>query len=127
MQAECDWDTVEVSALQLRVPYNRKRTYITCARRTPRSKDNLLRLKTKLEGQEKKQRSLGEQLGRKGGYFLHRAQGNQAIFSFNNSIVSLSRGHLSGEKPAGLYKPHPVDEGTFEEAQDLDLSHISSR
>ena len=120
--AECDWETVfQVSALRVGVPCNRKMTYITCARRTPRSKEKLLRRITTLEWQEKKQRSLGEYLGREGVYFLHRAQGEQAIFSFNNPIVSLSRGPTSGEKPAGLYNPHPADEGTFDEAQELDL------
>ena len=29
VQAECDWETVELSALQVGVPYNRKMTYIT--------------------------------------------------------------------------------------------------
>ena len=82
----------------------------------------MLRWKTRLERQEKKQIGLGEYLGREGVYFLHRAQGEQAIFSFYNPIVSLSRGHISGEKPAGLYKYHPADEGTFEEAQEVDLS-----
>ena len=33
--AECDGETVKVSALQVGVSYNRKRTYITCARREP--------------------------------------------------------------------------------------------
>ena len=97
-------------------------TCIKCARRTPRSKEKLLRWKTKLEGQEKKQRKLGEYLRREKVYFLHRTQGEQAIFSFNNPIVFLSRRHITGEENAGLYKPHPADEGTFEGAQELDLS-----
>ena len=80
-----------------------------------------MRWKTKLEGPEEKQRNLGEYLGREGVYFLHRGQGGQAIFSFNNSI---SRGYISGQKPAGLYKLHPADEGTFGEAQELGLSDL---
>lgn len=47
------------------------------------------------------------------------------MFSFNEPIVSLSRRHIRGENKPNLHKPHPVDEGTLEVAQEPDLSEFT--
>lgn len=75
--------------------------------------------------QENRKRGFGEYLGREGVYFPHRTQIEQTIVSFSEPIVSLSRRNIRGEQNANLYKPHPANEGTLEEAQEFNLSDFA--
>ena len=60
---------------------------------------------------------LGEFVGREGSYFLNRKQGEQRIASFEDPILSLTRGHTLGEKPPPSgYQSHPSDKGSLEDA-----------
>ena len=66
--------------------------------------------------------TLGEFVGHEGSYFLNRKQGEQRIFSFVDPILSLTRGHILGEKPTPSgYQPHPSGEGSPKDTQELHL------
>ena len=70
--------------------------------------------------------TLGEFIGRKCPYFLSRKKGEQGIFSFENPILSLTRGHILGEKPPSSgYQPHPSDVSSLEDAQELHLADFA--
>ena len=70
--------------------------------------------------------TLGEIIDRKGSYFLNRKQGEQRIVSFEDHILSLTRGHILGEKPPSSgYQPHPFDVSSLEDAQELHLADFA--
>ena len=69
---------------------------------------------------------LGEFIGREGSYFLSRKKGEQKIFSFEDPTISLTRGHILGEKPPpNGYQPHPSDVDSLEDAQELHLTDFA--
>ena len=70
--------------------------------------------------------TLGESIGRLGSYFLSRKKCEQGVFSFEESILSLTRGHILGEKPPSSgYLPHPSDMSSLEDAQELHLTDFA--
>ena len=70
--------------------------------------------------------TLGEFIGREGLYFLNRKQGKQRVFSFKDLVLSLTRGHILGEKPPpNGYQSHPFDERSLEDAQELPLANFA--
>ena len=69
---------------------------------------------------------LGEFIGRKGSYFLSRKKGELVIFSFEKPILSLTRGHVLGEKPPSSgYLTHASDVSSLEDAQELHLTDFA--
>ena len=70
--------------------------------------------------------TLGEFIGRGGSYFSSRKKVEQRIFSFEDLIVSLTRGHIVGEKPPPSgYQPHPSDVTSLEDSQQLRLTDFA--
>ena len=70
--------------------------------------------------------TLGEFVGREGSYVLNRKQGKQMIFTFEDPILSLTRGHILGEKPppSGC-QPHPSEKCSLEDTQELHLADFA--
>ena len=62
---------------------------------------------------------LGEFLRRRDAYFLKRGNGERAIYSFSEPIISLNRAYIMGEKPTEGYTAHPADAARLEEAEEL--------
>ena len=62
---------------------------------------------------------MGEFLGRRDAYCLKRGNGERAIYSFNEPIISLNRAHIMGKKPTEGYIAHPADAARLEEAEEL--------
>ena len=57
---------------------------------------------------------------------MNKGWGEQAIFSFEGLILSLTCGHILGAKPSPSgYTPHSSDEGSLEEAQELHLADFA--
>ena len=70
--------------------------------------------------------TLGEFVGREGLYFLNRKQGEQKIVSFEDPILSLTRGHILGGKPQpNGYQSHLSDVRSLEDAQELHLANFA--
>ena len=70
--------------------------------------------------------TLNKFIGREGSYLLSRKKGEQKSFSFEDPIMSLTRGHILGEKPpSSEYQPHPSDVGSLEDAQELHLTDFA--
>ena len=64
--------------------------------------------------------------GCKDSYFLNKKQGEQRTFSFEDLILSLTRGHILGEKPLPSgYQPHPSDESPLEDVKELHLADFA--
>ena len=83
------------------------------------TKGKLAVWKRRLEKLKQPVQELGEFLGRRGAYFLKRGNGERAIYSFNEPIISLNRAHIMGEKPTEGYIAHPADAARLEEAEEL--------
>ena len=83
------------------------------------TKGKLAVWKRKLEKLKQPVQELGEFLGRRGAYFLKRGNGERAIYSFNEPIISLNRAHIMAEKPTEGYIAHPADAARLEEAEEL--------
>ena len=110
------WKAVEMSAQQVRVPSTKRRTFVACVRNHPSAEEHLIRWKARLTNIRVQLVTLSELIGREGSYFLSRKQGEQRIFSFEDPILSLARGHIPGEKlPSSGYQPHPSDESSLED------------
>ena len=70
--------------------------------------------------------TLGAFIGREGSYLLNRKQGEHRIFSFEDPILSLTRGHILGENPpSSEYQPHPSDVSSLEDVQELHLADFA--
>ena len=69
---------------------------------------------------------VGKLIGHGGSYFLSRKKGEQKIFSFEDPIVSLIRGHILGEKPPPSgYQPYPSEVISFEYVQEFHLTDFA--
>ena len=75
--------------------------------------------KRRLEKIKQPVQELGEFLGRRGAYFLKRGNGERAIYSFSEPIISLNRAHIMGAKPTEGYIAHPADATRLEETKEL--------
>ena len=94
------------------------------------TKGKLAVWKRRLEKVKQPVQELGELLGRRGAYFLRRGNGERAIYSFNEPIISLNRAHIMGERPTEGYIAHPADAARLEEAEELhfnDYATITTR
>ena len=118
------WKAVEMSAQQVGVPPTKRRALlVACVRNHPSAEERLIRWKARLTNTRVQSVSLGEFVGCKGSYFLNRKQTERGIFSFEDPILSLTRGRVLGEKlPPSGYPPHPSDELLLEDAQELHLA-----
>ena len=104
------WKAVEVSVQQVGVPSTKRRTSVACVRNHPSAEERLIRWKARVTDMILQPVTLGEFVGREGSYFLNRKQGEQRILLFEDSILSLTRGHILGEKtPSSGYQLHPPD------------------
>ena len=118
------WKVVEMSAQQVGVPSTKRKTFVACARN--HAEERLPRRKARLTDMRVQPTTLDEFIGRGDSYFLSRKKGEQKIFSFEDPIMSLTRGHLLGEKPPPSgYQPHPSDVGSLEDAQELHLTDFA--
>ena len=115
-----------MSAQQVGVPSTKRKTFVAYVRNHPNAEERLTRWRTRLTDTRAQPVTLGEFIGRAGSYFLSRKKGEQRIFSFEDPIVSLTRGHILGEKPPPSgYKPHPSDVTSLEDAQELHLTDFA--
>ena len=109
-----------------RGPLNHEKTLIACVRSHPSTEKCLVRWKAGLTDMRVQPVTLGEFIGRGGLYFLRRKKVEQRIFSFEDLIVSLARGHILGEKlPPSGYQRHPTDMTSLEDAQDVRLTDFA--
>ena len=97
----------------------RKRTFVVGIKGGLATKGKLAVWKRRLEKLKQPIQELEEFLGRRGAYFLKRGNGERAIYSFNEPIISLNRAHIMGEKPTEGYIAHPADAARLEEAEEL--------
>ena len=113
-----------MSAQQVGVPSNKRKTFVACVRNHPNAEERLsTRWKARLTDMRVRPVTLGEFIGREGSYFLNRKKGEQKIFSFEDSIMLLTRGHILGEKPPSSgYQPRSSDVNSLEDAQELHLT-----
>ena len=122
----CCWEAVELSAQQVGVPSTKRKTFIACVRNHPNAEERLARWKARLADMRVRPVTLAEFIGREGSYFLSRKKGKQKIFSFEDPMMSLTRGHIPGEKPPqNGYQPHPSDVNSLEDAQELHLTDFT--
>ena len=112
-------DKAEILASQVGIPWRRKRTFVIGIKGGLATKGKLAVWKRRLEKLKQPVQELGEFLGRRGAYFLKRGNGERAIYSFNEPIISLNRAHIMGEKPTEGYIAHPADAARLEEAEEL--------
>ena len=56
---------------------------------------------------------------------MSRKKGEQRIFLSEEPILSLTRGHILGEKTSSGYQPHPSDVSSLEDAQELHLTDFA--
>ena len=120
------WKAVEMSAQQVGVPSTKREKIVACVRNHPSAEERLTRWKGRLTDMRTQPITLGEFIGREGSYFLNRKKGEQRIFSFEDPIVLLTRGHILGEKPPPSgYQPHPSDVTSLEDAQELHLTDFA--
>ena len=114
-------DKAEILASKVGIPWRRKRTFVVGIMGGLATKGKLAVWKRRLEKGEQPVQELGEFLGR-GAYFLKRGNGERAIYSFNEPIISLNRAHITGERPTEGYIAHPADAARVEEAEELDFN-----
>ena len=120
------WNAVDMSAQQVGAPLTNRRTFVACVQNHPSAEERLIRWKPRLTDMRVQSVTLGKFIGRDGSYFLNRKQGEQRIFSFEDPILSLTRGHIPGEKPPSSgYQPHPFDVSSLEDAQELHLADFA--
>ena len=112
-------DKAEILASQVGIPWRRKRTFVVGIKGGLAAKGKLAVWKRKLEMVKQPVQELEEFLGRRGAYFLKRGNGERAIFSFNEPIISLNRAHIMGGKPTERYIAHPADAARLHEAEEL--------
>ena len=104
------WKAVEMAAQQVGVSSTKKRTFVACVRSCPSAEGRLIRWKARQTNMMVHIVTLGKLFDREGLYFLNRKQGEQRIFSFQDPILSLTRGHILGENPPlSGYQPHSSD------------------
>ena len=125
------WKAVDLPAQQVGVPSTKRKIFVICVRNHPRTEERLIRWKARLTDMRVQPVTLGEFIGRESSCFLSRKKGEQRIFSFEDPTLSLTRGHLLGEKPPSSgYQPHPSDVGLLDDAQELylvDFAKIATR
>ena len=116
-----------MSARQVEVPSSKRKTFVVCVRNHPSAEECLTRWRARLTDMRAQPVTLGEFIDRGGLYFLSRKKGEQRIFSFENPIVSLTRGHILGEEPppSGYHQPCPSDVTSLEDAKELHLTDFS--
>ena len=144
---------VEISAQQVGVSSTKRRPFVVCVRIHPSTEEHLIRWKARVTSMSVHPVTLGEFVDHKGSYCLNREQGEQ-IFSFEDPILWLIRGHILGEKPAPSrdinlfvqrlhlvvdprphprrktsaerrYQPHPSHESSLEDVQELHLADFT--
>ena len=104
-----------MSAQQVGVPSTKRKTFIACVQNHPSAEERLTRWRAILTDMRAQPVSLGEFI--EGSYFLSRKKGEQRIFSLEDLIVSLTRGHILEEKPSPSgYQIHPPDVTSPEDA-----------
>ena len=81
---------------QVGVLYTKRRTYIACARDVPDAEERLARWEVRLNKAKAQPEKLEDFIGRERFYVLSRRHGDQANFSFERPILSLTRGHILG-------------------------------
>ena len=116
-----------MSAQQVGVHSTKRSTFVACVRNHLSAEERLIRRKARLFNMGAQPVTLGEFLGREGPFFLNnRKEGEQRIFSFEDPILPLTRGHIRGEKslPSG-YQLHLSDEGSLEDDQELHLVNFA--
>ena len=115
-----------MSAKQVGVPSTKRKTFVACVRNHPNAEERLTRWKARLTNKRIRPVTLGEFIGREGSCFLRRKKGERKIFSCEDRIMSLTRGHTLGEKPPSSgYRPHPPDVDSLEDAQKLHLADFA--
>ena len=110
-------DRAEILASQVGIPWWRKRKLVVGIKGGLATKGKLAVWKRRLEKVKQPVQELGEFLGRRGAYFLKRGNGERAIYSFNEPIISLNRAHIMGENPTEGYIAHPADAARLEDAE----------
>ena len=96
-----------MSAQQVGVPSTNRRPFVACVRNHPNAEGRVIRWKARMTGMSVHPVTLGEFVDHKGSYCLNRKQGEQ-IFSFEDPILWLIRGHILGEKPAPSGDVNPI-------------------
>ena len=122
-------DKAEILASKTGIPWRRKRTFVVGVKGGLATKGTLAVWKRRLEKVKQPVQELGQFLGRRGAYLLKRGNGEGAIYSFNEPIISLNRAHIMGEKPTEGYIAHLADAARLEEAEELhfnDYAKITS-
>ena len=103
------WKAVEISVQQVGISSTKRRMFVACVQSHSSAEERLIRGKARLTDMRVQPVTLGEFVGREGSYFLNRKQGEQRIFSFEDPILSLTRGHILGEKSQSSgYQPPSV-------------------
>ena len=70
--------------------------------------------------------TLGEFISREGSYFMNRKRGEQRGFTFEDSILPLTRRHIIRDKASlSGYYPHPSAVSSLEDAQELHLAKFA--
>ena len=110
----------------------KRKAFVACVRKHPSVEERLTRWKARLADMRVQPITLGEVIGREGSYFLNKKQAEQRIFSFEDPTrifsfedptLSLTRGHILGEKlPPSRYHPHPSDVSSLEDTQERHLA-----
>ena len=107
-------------AQQVGVPSTKRRIFVAFVRNHPSTEDRLIRWKGRLTNMRVQLVTLGGFIGREGSYLLNRKQGERRIFSFEDPILLLTRGHILGEKPPpNGYQSHPSNESSLEDAPEF--------
>ena len=120
------WKAVKMSAQQVRVPSTKRKTFVACTQNHPSAEERLTTWKVRLTNMRAQPVTLGEFIGREGSYFLSRKKGEQEILSFEEPILSLTRGHILGEKPPSRrYLPHPSEVSPLKDAEELHLTDFA--
>ena len=88
-----------MSAQQVGVPLTKRRTFLACVENHPNVEEHLITWKARLTNMRVQPVTLGGFVGREGSYFLNRKQDEQSILSFEDPVLSLTRGHILGETP----------------------------
>ena len=123
----CCWEAVELSAQQVGIPSTKRKTFVAWVWNHPNAEERLARWKARLTDISVRPVTLGEFIGREGSYFLSRKKSEHKIFSFEDPIMSLTRGHILEEKPPlSGYQPHPSDVDSLEDAQELHLTDFAT-